>query len=225
MPGSACTGTSSARGAGDVTSSTWMMRCPPSASFAADALSATTTFAPASSIWYRASGPVRAGLTGVTAAPSRQAANMLVISSTRLGSMMASTSPRRSPASASRAAAADTVLGETCVVEFLALVGDAGLRGIPRGPFVGYGGCEHGGTFRAVRVCAVPTLRSASPPGIGRASPNRRRRWCAAYILATGRAGDWTRGPSRARSFVPAPRCGGPAPALSLPSRRAKRCA
>ena len=88
--------------------------------------------------------------------PSRQAANMLVISSTRLGSMIASTSPRRSPASASRAATTDTVLGEVRVVEFLALVGDAGPCGIPRGPFVGNGGCEHGGTFRAVRVLCCP---------------------------------------------------------------------
>ena len=74
-----------------------MIRYGPSRSIAAAASSATTRVAPASSIWYRASCAVRAGLTGVTAAPSRHAANMLVMSSTRFGSMMASTPPAAQP--------------------------------------------------------------------------------------------------------------------------------
>src|SRR5580704_9264536 len=85
-----------------------MIRYGPSRSIAAAASSATTRVAPASSIWYRASCAVRAGLTGVTAAPSRHAANMLVMSSTRFGSMMASTPPGRSPAACKTPASAVT---------------------------------------------------------------------------------------------------------------------
>jgi hypothetical protein len=70
-----------------------MIGRPMSRSLSVDASSATIRVAAASSIWYRASRAVSAGLTGVTAAPSRHAANMLVTSSTRLGSMIASTSP------------------------------------------------------------------------------------------------------------------------------------
>src|SRR5580693_8310284 len=161
-----------------------MIRYPPPASFAADAPSAITTFAPASSIWYLASCPVRAGLTGVTAAPSRQAANMPVISSTRFGSMTASTPPRRSPASASRAATADTVWAKRALSSswrssaMQAPVGSSAAR------WSGMAAASMAVPSVPCGFCAVPTLRSASPAGIGRMSPNQRRRWYRAYILA-----------------------------------------
>ena len=115
-PGSACAGTGSADPAGDVTSSTEIVRVLHSSSFRTDAPSAITTLAPASSIWYRSflsgQGRIDRGYRGPEPA---EAANMLVISSTRFASMTASQPPRRSPAFASRAATADTVWVKTAL--------------------------------------------------------------------------------------------------------------
>src|SRR5580692_3118292 len=161
-----------------------MIRYPPPSSFAADAPSAITTFAPASSIWYLASCPVRAGLTGVTAAPSRQAANMPVISSTRFGSMTASTPPRRSPASARTAATADTVWAKRALSSSWrssAMQAPAGSRAARS-------------SGMAAASMAVPSVPSGfvlsrrygrrQLPDIRRRSPNHRCRWCCAHILA-----------------------------------------
>jgi len=51
---------------------------------------------------------VKTGLIGVAAAPSRHAATILTSSSTRFGSITATTEPRLTPCSASCSAAAST---------------------------------------------------------------------------------------------------------------------
>ena len=61
-----------------------------------------------SSTWYCISVRVSEGLTGVAAAPSRQAANSETTSSTRLGRAIATTSPAPTPRRASSAAARAT---------------------------------------------------------------------------------------------------------------------
>src|SRR6266581_2932740 len=191
---------------------------------AAVALSATTMVALASSIWYRASCPVRAGLTGVTAAPSRQAANMLVISSTRFGNMIASTPSRRSPASASRAATADTVWAKRALSSSWrssAMQAPAGFR---TDRSSGMAAAVMAVPFRAVPTLCCPTLRPQPPHAIGLASPNRCPRWCSAHIPRDWPADGCPPEPSGGRFFVPAPRCRGAARVLTLPSRRAKRC-
>ena len=61
-----------------------------------------------SSIWNAASPAVRLGLIGVSAAPTRQAANMTTTSSTRFVNMVATTSPAPTPLARSIAAVALT---------------------------------------------------------------------------------------------------------------------
>ena len=64
----------------------------------------TTSTAPESSSWWAASASVKVGLTGVTAAPAHHAPKSAMTSSTRLGSMTATMSPRLTPSARNRCA-------------------------------------------------------------------------------------------------------------------------
>ncbi len=75
---------------------------------AADGSDVTTTTAPESATWWPASVAVKVGLTGVAAAPSRHAAMIVTSSSTRLGSITATTDPAVTPRAASCSATAST---------------------------------------------------------------------------------------------------------------------
>jgi hypothetical protein len=82
-------------------SSSSMTRTSARGSFPAEAASKITTFAPESASWQAASAAVSTGLTGVTAPPIRQAANSVSTISTQFGSLVATTSPARTPSDAS----------------------------------------------------------------------------------------------------------------------------
>ena len=174
----------------------------PFPSFAAEAPSATTSVASASSSWYRASCAVSAGLTGVTAAPRRQAANMLVTSSTRFCIMIARTSPRPSPASASRAAAAATAVAN-CV---LSSVWRSSARHGPRG----FLHARWSGNAAVVAADMAETLWRRRGAAIGPWTRNERPFRSVRTIPGVGRVASSRRGKSPRRDAPGIPSADGP---------------
>ena len=118
---------------------------------------------------------------------------MLVISSTRFGSMMASTSPRRSPAAANTAATASTRSAKAALSSTWRSSAMQGSAGVPLRPLIGNFGCCHGtplpyeadasGRPRAAASCAHH--KPGGPSVVLRATmPGRHRRTYAAVTTS-----------------------------------------
>ena len=168
----------------------------------------TTTRAPESSIWNAASPAVRLGLIGVRAAPIRQAANMTTTSSTRLVSIVATTSPGPTPGGAQHRRGGLDACEELGVGEGEPIVVDARRGRVERSALVGQGGQRRredhaeqptdggrwwlraaatslGGSFVRAnrgmwRFARTPVRRAPSGAGARRRARSRVRRWGSA---------------------------------------------